>query len=100
MSESSLPPPRYAGKSRQAVPSHAASRFARRERERVLPGTPFPISPVRERLSEARLRVVQTPYQAPNANAYAERFVRSIKEECLSRVIAVGERHFRRTIAE
>ena len=53
-----------------------------------------------EEASEAGLRVVQTPYQAPNANAYAERFVRSIKEECLSRVIPVGERHFRRTIAE
>jgi len=44
--------------------------------------------------------VVQTPYQAPNANAYAERFVRSIKEECLNRVIPFGERHLRRTRAE
>jgi transposase InsO family protein len=44
--------------------------------------------------------VVQTPYQAPNANAYAKRFVRSIKDECLSRVIPCGERHLRRTIAE
>jgi transposase InsO family protein len=43
---------------------------------------------------------VQTPFQAPNANAYAERFVRSIKDECLSRVIPFGERHLRRTIAE
>ena len=39
-------------------------------------------------------------YRAPNANAYAERFVRSIKEECLNRVIPLGERHLRRTIAE
>ena len=43
--------------------------------------------------------MVQTPYQAPNANAYAERFVRSIKQECLSRVISFGECHLRRTIA-
>ena len=57
-------------------------------------------APVRERLNEAGIRVVQTPFQAPNANAYAERFVRSIKYECLNRVIPFGERHFRRTIPE
>ena len=55
---------------------------------------------VRRRLDEAGIYVVQTPYQAPNANAYAERFVRSIKEECLNREIPFGERHFRRTSAE
>jgi len=55
---------------------------------------------VRARLGEAGIRVVQTPYQAPHANAYAERFVRSIKEECLNRVIPFGERHLRRTLAE
>ena len=55
---------------------------------------------MRARLGEAGIRVVQTPFQAPNANAYAERFVRSIKDECLSRVIPFGERHLRRTIAE
>jgi transposase InsO family protein len=54
----------------------------------------------RVRLDEAGIRVVQTPVQAPNANAYAERFVRSIKHECLNRVIPFGERHVRRTIAE
>jgi putative transposase len=56
--------------------------------------------PVRTRLGDAGIRVMQTPYQAPNANAYAERFVRSIKEECLSRVIPLGEHHLRRTIAQ
>jgi len=49
-------------------------------------------APVRARLGDTGIRVVQTPYQAPNANAYAERFVRSIKQECLSRVIPLGER--------
>jgi putative transposase len=56
--------------------------------------------PVRERLHEAGIRVVQTPCQAPNANAYAERFVRSIKHECLNQVIPFGVRHLRRIMAE
>jgi len=43
-----------------------------------------------ERLGGAGIRLVRTPYQAPNVNAYAERFVRSIKEECLDRMIAFG----------
>jgi putative transposase len=55
---------------------------------------------VRRLLQEAGIQVVLTPLQAPNANAYAERFVRSIKEECLDRIVPIGERHFRRAITE
>src|SRR5262249_56445865 len=57
-------------------------------------------SDVRRRLRDAGIRVVLAPARAPNANAYAERFVRSIKEECLDRLIPIGERHFRRAVAE
>ena len=56
--------------------------------------------PVRARLHEGGVRVIQTPYRAPNANAHAERFVRSINEECLDRLIPFGEGHFRRAVAE
>ena len=55
---------------------------------------------VRRRLREAGIRVVLIPERAPNANAYAERFVRSIKEECLDRIIPIGERNVRRVIRE
>ena len=55
---------------------------------------------MRRRLHEAGIRVLLTPERAPNKNAYAERFVRSIKEECLDRLIPLGERHFRTAIAE
>src|SRR5436190_13629878 len=55
---------------------------------------------VRQLLATTGIRIVQTPFQAPNANAYAERFVRSIKDECLSRVIPFGDRHLRRTPGE
>jgi len=43
---------------------------------------------------------IRTPYQAPNANVYAERFVLSIKSECLRRMIFFGETSLRRAIAE
>jgi transposase InsO family protein len=45
---------------------------------------------VRQRFGSAGIRTVLTPERAPNANAYAERFVRSIKEECLDRMIVGG----------
>ena len=51
-------------------------------------------------LETAGVRIVQSPFGAPNCNAYAERFVRAIKEECLDRMIPLGERHLRRTMAE
>jgi transposase InsO family protein len=46
------------------------------------------------------VRVVVTPYQAPNCNAHAERFVRSIKEECLNRMTLFGERSLLRCLRE
>jgi putative transposase len=55
---------------------------------------------VRRRLRDAGVRVVMIPERAPNANAYAERFVRSIKEECLDRLVPLGERHVRRAVTE
>jgi putative transposase len=51
-------------------------------------------------LATAGVRVIRTPPLAPNCNAHAERFVRSIKEECLHRVIPLGECHLRRMLAE
>jgi hypothetical protein len=40
------------------------------------------------------------PPQAPNCSPYAERFVRSIKEECLDRIIPIGVGSLRRTMNE
>jgi putative transposase len=55
---------------------------------------------VRRRLRDAGIRMVLIPQRAPTANACAERFVRSIKEECLDRIMPIGERHFRSVITE
>ena len=54
----------------------------------------------RRRLRDASVRVVLIPERAPNAHAYAERFVRSIKEECLDRIVPIGDRHFRHVITQ
>ena len=55
---------------------------------------------VREQLDRCGVVVVQTPIRAPNANAHAERFIRTIKEECLDCIVPLGERHLRLTIYE
>ena len=43
---------------------------------------------------------IRLPPKSPNLNAYAERFVRSMKEECLSRVVPLGEGHVRLLVGE
>ena len=43
---------------------------------------------------------VALPPRSPNLNAYSERWVRSVKEECLSKLILFGERSLRRALTE
>ena len=54
----------------------------------------------RETLEGFGVRTLLTPYRAPNCNAFAERFVRSIKEECLGRMIFFGEGSLLRALRE
>jgi putative transposase len=39
------------------------------------------------------IKVIRTPVQAPNANAHAERWVRTLRAECLDRILILGRRH-------
>ena len=43
---------------------------------------------------------LRLPARSPNLNAYAERWVRSVKEECLSRLILFGESSLRRALQQ
>jgi len=49
-------------------------------------------------LGHAGVMSVRLPPRSPNLNAYAERFVLTIKSECLDRMVLLGEPHLRRAI--
>ena len=51
-------------------------------------------------LRAAGVTCLKLPARSPNLNAYAERFVLSIKSECLWKIIPLGEGHLRRAVAE
>jgi putative transposase len=46
------------------------------------------------------VEIVDIPYQAPNANAFAERWVRTVRQECLDKIIILNEQHLHRTLTE
>ena len=51
-------------------------------------------------IDEDGTEVIRLPPMSPNLNAYAERFVRSIKDECLGKMIFVRQASLRRAIGE
>ena len=53
----------------------------------------------RETLAAEGVKSTPIPARSPNFNAHAERWVRSIKEECLSKLILIGENSLRRVVA-
>ena len=51
-------------------------------------------------LKSADIKTVRTPLQAPNANAHAERFILSIKRECLNYLLVFGINRLERIVNE
>ena len=54
----------------------------------------------RDLLASSGIEPVRLPARSPNLNAYAERFILSIKSECLDRLILLGEQHLRQAVRE
>ena len=48
----------------------------------------------------AGIKVLKTPYKAPKANAICERFLGSLRRECLDHVLILSERHLHRVVKE
>jgi putative transposase len=61
--------------------------------------TKFTIS-FRAIIKSGQVKTLALPAHSPNLNAYAERWVRSVKDECLSSIILFGERSLRRALIE
>ena len=52
----------------------------------------------RELIESGSVKPLRLPARSPNLNSYAERWVRSVKEECLAKLILVGESSLRRAL--
>ncbi len=50
--------------------------------------------------SSEGIKIVYTPFRTPRANAFAERWVRSIREECLDHILILNESHLCRVLKE
>jgi len=86
--------------SNRSQPDRRRRRLSNRERFLIHDRDPRFTEAFRETLGSADVQVVRLPARSPNLNAYAERFLRTIKESCLDRMMLVGEASLRRAVRE
>lgn len=69
-------------------------------RHLVLDRDPVFTAAFRRLLMDSGVKVLQLPARSPNLNAYVERFVLSIKTECLGKIVPLGEAHLRWAVSQ
>ena len=78
----------------------AVDGFLRDTRYLILDRDPLYTEAFRNLLADSGCMVVRLPAKSPNLNAFAERFVLSVKSECLGKIVPLSERHLRECLSE
>ena len=78
----------------------AASSFLKEARHLIVDRDPLYTAHFEAILASSNVELLRLPARSPNLNAYAERFVGSIKSECLRHIVPIGERHLRAVVRE
>jgi transposase InsO family protein len=78
----------------------AVDGFLLKHRYLIMDRDPLFTRGFRELLAASGVQSVRLPARSPNLNAYAERWVGSVRSECLARVMPLGERYLRQTLQE
>jgi putative transposase len=79
---------------REATPFGTAPRFLIRDNDRKYAAAFARVA------AGSRITVLRTPIRAPRANGTCERFLGSVRRECLDHVLVLGERHLRRILRD
>tara|TARA_R110002073_G_C9492325_1_gene580918 strand:- start:3142 stop:3732 length:591 start_codon:yes stop_codon:yes gene_type:complete len=74
--------------------------FLKGKTKLIMDRDPVFTADVRALLRSGGVEPVRLPARSPNLNAFAERFVLSIKSECLNRLVLLGESHLRLAVRE
>ena len=64
----------------------------------ILDRDPLYTAAFRDLLRDSGVKPFLLPARSPNLNAFAERFVLSVKSECLDRIVPLGEAHLRAAV--
>ena len=78
----------------------AVDGFLLGKRYLILDRDPLYTAAFRRLLRDAHVEPLRLTARSPNLNAHAERFVRSIRDECLHHIVLLGEQHLRTVVRE